>query len=87
MGGFSNCVTYPTCGSVYTTFPMYSSSVIGKSVPGIDAGFASPFVLSVLGSSSITETTLCTITLSWSDGRLNTIISPFSTFFLPDSLF
>jgi len=28
MGGFSNCVTYPTCGSVFATFPMYSSSVI-----------------------------------------------------------
>ena len=52
MGGLSNCVMYPTCGRVYATSPMYSSLVIGKSVPGIDAGFASPFVLSVLGSSS-----------------------------------
>ena len=39
---------YPTCGSVYATFPMYSSSVMGKSVPGIDPGFASPCVLIVL---------------------------------------
>ena len=61
---------------MYTTFPMYSSEVIGKSVPGIDAGFASPFVLIVLGSSSSIETTLCTITLLWSDGRSNTMMSP-----------
>jgi len=37
---------------------MYSSSVIGKSVPGMEAGFASPFVLIVKGSSSIIDATL-----------------------------
>ncbi len=63
---------------MYTTFPMYSSAVIGKSVPGIDDGFASPFVVTVFGSSLVIETTLCTITLLWSDGRLNTIMSPVS---------
>ena len=58
---------------------MYSSSVMGKSVPGIEDGFASPLVLSVLGSSSVTDTTLCTITLSWPLGLLKTMMSPIST--------
>ena len=58
---------------------MYSSSVIGKSVPGIEEGFASPFVLSVSGSSLVTATTLWTITLSWPFGLLNTMMSPIWT--------
>jgi len=41
---------------------MYSSSVIGKSVPGIEVGFASPFVRIEKGSSSIIATTLLTLT-------------------------
>ena len=41
-----------------------TAASIGKSVPGIDAGFASPLVLRVFGSSSIIDTTLWTITLS-----------------------
>ena len=64
---------------------MYSSAVIGKSVPGIDDGLASPLVRRVLGSSSETDTTLCTITLSWSLGLLNTMMSPMST--SPNGLF
>jgi len=40
---------------MYATFPIYSSSVIGKSVPGMDAGFASPCVLIVLGSSLVID--------------------------------
>ena len=64
---------------------MYSSSVIGKSVPGIDDGFASPLVRRVLGSSSAMATTLCTITLSWPLGLLNTMMSPMPT--SPNGLF
>ena len=55
---------------------MYSFSVMGKSVPGMEALLASPFVRSVLGSSSITFTTLWTMTLLWSDGLSNTMTSP-----------
>ena len=61
------------------TLPMYLSSVMGKSVPGIDIWFASPRVRSVRGSSDITSTTLWTMTLSAPSGRSKTIMSPTET--------
>ena len=72
-------VTNPACGITYATVPMYSSAVMGKSVPGMDAGFASPCVLTVNGSSSTMATTLCTITLSFPAGLSKTMMSPTST--------
>ena len=72
-------VTNPTCGTVYTTVPMYSFAVTGKSVPGMGAGLASPWVRTVYGSSSVMAATLCTMTLERSEGLSKTMMSPTST--------
>ena len=42
----------------------------------MNEGFASPCVLTVYGSSLRIDSTLWTITLLWSEGLSNTIMSP-----------